>query len=182
MNRDILLVSEDYIKTYTPVTENLDGDYITSAVFLVQDMELETTIGTSLTNKIYELVDSGEISNTENKPYKALLDGYIQPMVANYTIVHLIQNTAIKMTNFGVMKSEDEKMVNVSKEEVKQAQDYYTHIGDYYKKNLQNYLITNSATYPELNENNTVDKIKKNLYSAASSNIWLGGERGKIIN
>lgn len=181
MRKQILLISEDYIKTYTSTTDNVAGDFITPSILIAQDLELEPTIGTELYNKIIDLVDNDTISNDENSHYKTLLDDYIQPMVCHYTITHLLQNTSVKMTNFGVMKSEDEKMYNIDRNEVQSVKDYYTHIGDFYKLKLQNYLISNYSLFPELSTNDKVDEIKANLTSAASSNVWLGGLRGKII-
>ena len=55
---------------------------------------------------------------------------------------------------------------------------HYINQADFYAKRLQEYLLRNSGAFPEL-DCCSCHNIRKNLYSAASCGIWLGGPRGK---
>lgn len=175
--KDILLVSEDYIKTFTNANDNISGDYILPAIYFAQRQYLEECLGTALVRKIQGLIAMGEIENEENKPYKELLDDYIQDYLAFTALSEIIINTSFKINNFGASRTEDEKQYGVSFSEVYKLRDYYKSKADYLQYRMQRFLIANYGNYPELVEYKTVADLQVNLYSAGGSNIWLGGAR-----
>nr|DAO33999.1 MAG TPA: hypothetical protein [Bacteriophage sp.] len=54
--RNVLLISEDYIKSESNLDNNVSGKYLQSAIKLAQDIELQSLIGTKLLEKIQKLV------------------------------------------------------------------------------------------------------------------------------
>ena len=180
-NNDVLLISEDYIKSITNISDNIAGDYLLPSIKLAQDIELEYTIGTQLLEKIQELIYNNDISNQNNEMYKLLLDKYIQPYLAYATIKHLTPTVAYKLANQGVIRTDDEKSYNITSNEVDKVIDYYSHIANTFKKRLQLFLIANYNEFPELLNWKSLADIRSNLYSAAGCNVNLGGPRGKSI-
>ena len=178
---DVLLISEDYIKSITNVSDNLAGDYLLPSIKLAQDVDLESTIGTRLLEKIQELIYNNDISNQDNAMYKLLLDKYIQPYLAYCTIQHIVPTVAYKLVNQGIVRTDDEKSYNVTSNEVDKVADYYNHISNTFKKRLQIFLIANYNSFPELLNWKSLADIRANLYSAAGCNVNLGGPRGKSI-
>ena len=178
---DVLLISEDYIKSITNISDNIAGNYLLPSIKLAQDIELESTIGTQLLEKIQELIYNNDISNQDNSMYKLLLDNYIQPYLAYATIKHLTPTVAYKLANQGVLRTDDEKSYNVTSNEVDKVADYYYHLANTYKKRLQLFLIANYNEFPELINWKSISDIRANLYSAAGCNVNLGGPRGKSI-
>jgi hypothetical protein len=96
----VFLISEETIKKYSLVNNNVDGKYISSAIQAAQDIDLQTIIGESLVNRLCLLVETGDISNNTN--YKLLLDKYITP----YMIWQVMSTVQIglnyKLVNSGV--------------------------------------------------------------------------------
>lgn len=180
--RDVLLVSEDYIKSNTNISENIDGKYILPSIKLAQDIELQETLGSLLVQKLQQLVFENEIDNPENIYYSDLLNYYVQPFLAYYTISNMTIPISFKFNNFGVSRTEDEKMYNVSFDEVGQVKSYYKHYADYYKYRMQLYVIENYSQFPELLTYKGIENLQQNLYSAAGCSIWLGGARSKGYN
>lgn len=176
---NILLISEDLIKSITNLNDNVSGDYLLPSIQLAQDIELEETIGTPLLTKLQELIYNNDISNTDNKYYKYLLDKYIQPFLAYATISHIAVPLAYKLSNAGILRTEDEKLYNVGANEVDKVKQHYQHLADTYKYRLQRYLIANYNQFPELLEYKSIADLRANLYSAARCSLWLGGARGK---
>lgn len=180
MNK-VLLISEDTLKTITNINDNVDGDYILPSIQLAQTIELEETIGTPLTEKLKNLVKENEITAEENVHYKNLLDRYITPFLAYATLTHITPTLAFKLTNAGIVKTDDEKMYNVSFNEVERVKEYYKKIADTYQYRLQRFLIANYGKYKELMEYKSIADLRANLYSAASVGLALGGARGKML-
>ena len=182
MNKyDVLLINENLIKSVTNISDNIAGDYLLPAIQLAQDIELEETLGTRLKETLQELVFDNLISTDGYNNYKVLLDRYIQPYLCYATIQHLIPNIAHKIANAGVLRTDDEKMYNVSSDEVDRVKAHDKHIADTYKRRLQRFLIFNYNFYPELMEYKSLADLRANLYSAAGCNINLGGARGKAL-
>lgn len=178
---DVLLISEDYIKSTTNISDNIANDYLLPSIKLAQDIDLESTIGTQLLHKLQKLVFDNDISNQENAMYKLLLDNYIQPYLAYSTIQHIVPTVAYKLVNQGIVRTDDEKSYNVTSNEVDKVVDYYNHIANTFKKRLQLFLIANYNNFTELLNWKSIADIRANLYSAAGCNLSLGGPRGKSI-
>lgn len=175
--KNVLLTNDSLIKSTTNIFDNVNGNYLLPSIKLSQDIDLEEVIGTELLRKLQSDVSD----NRFEEKYKTLLDEYVVPYLNYATIVRLIPTVAFKITNAGVTKTDDEKMTNLTVNEIDKVEAEYRHIADVYKNRLQRYLIANHSDYPELNKNNTVDKIRQNLYSSASCGIVLGGCRGRCI-
>ena len=171
----ILLTSEKTFKALTPISENISANYILPAIRLAQDIDLEPTIGTPLIKAIQEQIKKGKVE------YKELVDDYIQPFLCYAAVAHLVPEVAFKIANAGVLRTDDEKMTNVSSSEVDKVMNHYKFLSDTYKDRLQKHLIANYHNYPELSQYKGLDELRANLYSAATCGLALGGQRGKII-
>ena len=174
--RDVLFISEDYIKSESMLDDNTSGKFLLTAVKLAQDVELRSIIGKCLLEKLQQMIFEDEIDKIENMDYKDLLDVYIQPFLLYQVLSEIIIPASYKMANFGLMRSDDEKDYSVDNAQINLIRQYYTNKADVYKKRLQSYLCSNKDKYPELE-----DCCEINLYSSISTGIWLGGERGKVV-
>lgn len=177
---DILLISEDTIKSCSNLNDNIWGKSLTPAIIVAQDIQLQKYLGTCLYKKILELVDTDAIENEENIHYKHLLDDYITDFLIYQTITNLIPEISTKIANLGVLYSNDEHTANVSQGERDLVASHYQNIADSYAKYMQLYLKGNRDKFKEL-DCDCCDGIKPTLDSSATSSIWLGGYRGRIL-
>lgn len=179
---NILLVSEDYIKSNSPISNNLDDKYLLPSIAYMQRSNLEETIGSQLLRKLQELVGEYTIDDEENEHYKILLDDYVQDYLMYLAIADVTVSTSFKINNFGVNRSEDEKVYSASYSEVMQMKNYLLEKANYCRYRLQRYLIANYANFKELWSWKTIADLRANLYSANGCGIVLGGARGKSLN
>lgn len=178
---NILLVSEDYIKSNSPISNNLDDKYLLPSIAYMQRSNLEETIGSQLLRKLQELVGENTIDDEKNEHYKILLDDYIQDYLMYLAIADVVVSTSFKINNFGVNRTEDEKVYSASYSEVMQMKNYLLEKSNYCRYRLQRYLIANYANFKELWTWKTIADLRTNLYSANGCNVVLGGARGKSI-
>lgn len=176
--KDVLLTNENLVKAVTNIFDNVNGNYILPSIKIAQDLDLEDVIGTVLKEELQKQV----YSNTYKNRYKMLLDDYIQPFLTYSAIVRLIPTVSYKITNAGVVKTDDEKMTSLSPSDVDKVKAEYQKIADAYRSKLGRFLMANYNDYPELKEYRDVSDIRANVYSYASSSICLGGNRGKKIS
>lgn len=174
----ILLTSEEFIRTQGNISTNVNGKYLLPAIREAQDCGLQTIIGTSLYNKLKGLVANNTIKDDINAVYKDLLS------VAQYYLLYEVLTricviSHVKMGNAGLTMAGDENHLDVlSLKDVFQIEDYYKKKSDFYCKRLQEYCIEHKSDLKELSEHKCTE-MHSNLYSSASTSVWLGGARGK---
>lgn len=147
---NILLVSEETIKKYTLVNDNVDGKYILPTIQVVQDIDLDRLIGKKLVNKLCELVNSGDIY--KNTDYKALLDDYVSPYICWDVMAQIQLSLSYKFNNSGTTSNLDDKKSQVEFKNLQLLIEQYTNYANSYATKLKNYLDYNSSKYPEYNE------------------------------
>ena len=177
-HKDVLFISEDYIKSESMLDSNVSGKYLLTAIKLSQDVELRSIIGKCLLEAIQAKIFNSEIEEPENELYKDLLDNYIQPFLLYQVLSEIVIPVSYKMSNFGLMQSSDEKDYAVDNKQINLVREYYLNKANVYKKRLQDHLVKNKSDYPELR---TDCDCQVNLHSSNDSGIWLGGERGKVV-
>lgn len=176
MNR-ILLVSANFIKNISNISDNISGKLIEPAIWEAQNEGLRGILGDSLVNRLEELVDTGDIDREGYEMYKQLLNK-CQYFLAYTAIANICMLTAVKIDNAGLEQVSDEKMDPLDMDDSFRLQSFYQKKADYLCHQLQNYVLNNKAAYPELKECDC-RMMRSNLFSAATTGLWLGGIRGR---
>lgn len=149
MNK-VLLISEETLKTYTLVNDNVDGKYILPAIQTAQDIDLETLIGKALLNKLCSLVEDGSI--VDNTDYKLLLDEYITPYLCWQVLSTIQIGLNYKFSNSGMISNDDERKSKLDYKNNQLLQEQYKHYADSYAIKMKDYLCSNSNKYPEYHQ------------------------------
>lgn len=173
---EVLLISPDFIRATTNISNNLQDKYLHSAIREATDIDFEEIIGGKMLTNIKNLVTSGDINKEENIKYKDLLNA-AKYFLAYSAISRIVVISSAKIDNAGLSQSTDEHIESLDIKEVFQLEKYYTNKADVYKKRLQNYILRNINIYPDLCSDCFETPV--NLNSAASTGIFLGGARGK---
>lgn len=174
---EIFLTSETFIKSVLAISDNTAGKYMRAAMREAQEIALKAVIGPALLNKIKTLIAAGTISASDNAAYKALVDE-AQYFLSYQTGVELIPKVSMKIANIGLNRTSDDNIQSATADDMEKTQYYYETKAEWYRIELQQYVIDNKASLPELTED-MCDRIHANLHSAAAGGLWLGGPRGK---
>jgi len=174
---EILLTSEQFVKSATNVSDNLSGKFLLPSVREAQEINLRQILGDCLLDKLKSLVADDSIYGEGNEAYADLLN-HCQYYLAYKSIVDIIMKASYKIANAGLTKTSDENVQNASFDEIVRNQSYYQAKADSHCLMLQQWILNNKQAFPELKACDCA-RIKSNLYSAATCGIWLGGARGK---
>lgn len=177
--KNVLLTSENRVKSISPLSDNLAGKYLLPTIKYVQDVQLRTIIGSCLLETLQQMVAENTINNEENAAYKQLLDEYAQPYLTYQVLSELTDILANKVVNAGVMQMNDEHQNNSYREDKNDLKLTYLRYADSYKRLMQDFLLKNRKALPELEEC-ICSQIISNLQTANSGGLWLGGPRGKM--
>ena len=175
---DVLLTSEEFVKSYSNISNNVNGKYLRVAIREAQEIELRGILGSCLLERLKELVDSEELELPENGIYKEILD-QCQYFLVYTSIKNLCLTTSYKIDNIGVSQTYDENVSSMSLDDTYNIMEQYARKADYFCGLLQEYLLKHKQFIPEL-QDSQCSCIQANLDNAATGGIWMGGRRGKI--
>lgn len=171
---NILLISEDTLKTHSVLNKNIWGDNLAPVIKATQDVDLQQILGSCLYKKLLELVETSDIKKQEYAIYKTLLDEHILNYLIYQTLVNLIPEISTKITNMGLVTTSDEHVQNVSQAEREIVVGQYQKYADAYCKMLQGFLKENKNKISELDCCGEAE-----LDSSATVGLWLGGLRNR---
>ena len=175
---EILLTSETFVKSVSNISDNVAGKYILPSIREAQEIKLKFILGSCLLSALKLMVGNGTLDAAGNEKYKELVDE-CQYFLAYSAVVELLPKISYKIGNFGVAKSQDENLQVATQDEIAKQEYYYQGKADYYALELQQWVLDNRSSFPELDECQC-GKIRSNLYSAATCGLWLGGPRGRV--
>ena len=92
----ILLVSANFIKNISNISDNISGKLIEPAIWEAQNEGLRGILGDALVNRLEELVATDEINLEANVMYKTLLNK-CQYFLAYTAISNICMLTAVKI-------------------------------------------------------------------------------------
>jgi len=151
---NVLLISEELLKTYSYINENVQSDELRYAIMVSQNIEIQESLGTNLYQYILKAVDDGSILSPSNANYKYLLDTYIQPSLVGYSLYRAIDNFIAKFMSVGIVQNRSEqgnpidfKLFLHLKTQAKQDAQFQDNL-------LRRHLIFKSGNYPEYNNGN----------------------------
>ena len=174
---DVLLTSEEFVKSYSNISNNVNGKYLRVAIREAQEIELREILGSCLLNKLKALVEAEELDQPENGIYMEIID-QCQYFLAYTAVKNLCLTTSYKIDNIGVSQTYDENIQSMSLEDTYNIMEQYARKADYFCHLLQEFLISRKEFIPELTDSQC-SWIQANLYHAATGGIWMGGRRGK---
>lgn len=175
---DVLLTSEEFVKSYSNISNNVNGKYMRTAIREAQEIDLRGILGPCLLDKLKYLVDADEVCLEGNEIYRDIID-HCQYFLAYTAVRNLCLMTSFKIDNIGVSQTYDENITSMSMEDTYNIMEQYARKADYFCGLLQEYLLNNKEFIPELTDSQC-SCISANLYSAHTSGLWLGGRRGKF--
>ena len=176
--RDVLFVSETYMRETFFLSDNMQSKFILQAVRYAQDTDYQLTIGSCLYNHLKTLVANGEISDVGNEAYKRILDES-RMFIGATAVARLCVVSTVHLSNAGLnkIKGGDDFEV-LDNEEMFQIKNYYDQEAAHWRKRLEMTLLNIKETddIPELDECKC-DEIRAHLHTAANTTLWLGGIR-----
>jgi hypothetical protein len=147
---DTFIISEEKLREFTDINDNLDSKLIKNGVREAQDIYLQRLTGTALYEYILAQIDANTLSGS----YKTLVDDFIQPFLIYAAYWELLDAVYTRPRNNGLLQptggenseKADGTWYNRKRQMVENKKEYYA-------ERLTNYLIQNQGDFPELNDN-----------------------------
>lgn len=153
-----LFVTEEKLKAYTSLDENVEPALLYPFVLQAQDTWIQTTLGTNLYTKMKELVVDYVVNSTPIPTvYKTLLDDYIAPTVVHYAYYAALPALKYRSTNKGLLSGTSEVAQGVTLDELQYFRNSIWDTAKFYNERLRDYLVFHMELYPEYKTYNSKD-------------------------
>jgi hypothetical protein len=147
---DTLIISEENLRQFTDINNNVDSKLLKNAVREAQDIEIQRLLGT----KLYEAVLDRIKTNTLTGVYQVLVLDWVQNALLYASYYYALEDIYLRPRNNGLLipnggensDPADGTWYNRKRESVKNKSQFY-------QERLTNYLIQKQGLYPELNGN-----------------------------
>tara|TARA_R110000868_G_C10561116_1_gene736885 strand:+ start:29 stop:538 length:510 start_codon:yes stop_codon:yes gene_type:complete len=138
----IYFVTENYLKTQTPITANIDVNNIVPFIKTQSDMRIMPILGTYFYNYILTAYNDQTLSVDEEE-----LVTYIQPAIAWRSAEDAAFGLSYQLKNKGIQTQNGDYSNNVSQGEVNFVQDHYAQKASFYESRLWKYLDVNRELF-----------------------------------
>ena len=82
----VLFISEERLKDSTTIGLNVDTSLLSPYIKQAQKLQIETRIGTKLSDKLKDLIIAGTVNDAGNEAYATLLNDYIAEVLPSSLI------------------------------------------------------------------------------------------------
>ena len=145
MANTALLVSEQRLKQWTNLDNNVRVEEITPFIIQAQDIYIQDQLGT----KFYNRIKQGVINNDLNADENTFLKDYIGPTLMQYALYLMMPGLKYKLSDKGVLSGSSEETTQTSLDELKYLRQSTLDTAEFYAERLREYLIDNPGLFPE---------------------------------
>ena len=162
---EILLVSEEKLKAFTTINENVSPQLLIPYILNSQETYLVNLIGSSFLKELYLQVRT----NTVTAANRFILDEYIGQVVLQYGLMMALPFLKYKILNKSILSPKSESADSIDLDELKYLVMQVKNTAEQYSMLLQKYLYWHSDQFPLWNNALAQDGVipdKGNVYTA----------------
>jgi hypothetical protein len=147
----VLLVSEQRMKQWTSLDNNIRIDVLTPSILNAQEIYIQDTLGTRFFNRLKEGVRLNNLTVDES----TFLKDYVGPTLMQYSLYLLLPNLKYKMVEKGILNGSSEETGQTTLEELQFLRESTMDTAQFYDQRMKDFLIQNPSMFIEwLNWNN----------------------------
>lgn len=147
---DTFIISEENLRQFTDINNNVDSKLLKNAVREAQDIEIQRILGTKLYNAIKDKIKT----NTLTGDYEELVLDFVQNALLYAAYYYSLEDIYLRPRNNGLLsptggensEKVDGTFYNRKRQSVQNKKEFY-------EERLTNYLIQKQGLFPELNGN-----------------------------
>lgn len=191
-----IFVGTQYLRENTIINDNVDAKVLQPIIRMAQDKYIQQKIGTSLYNKMIQLVIAADPSLPTPvaiiTPYKELLEQYIIPTLVQFCVYESVPFMNFKFRNKSISKQSSDNATPADLTELYYIRDNVLTTAQFYAERMSNYLCENANLFPDFhlagdlqpNSNNSFTgiHIPRRARNGHSTFGWLNGENNGGYN
>jgi len=140
---NVLLVSEQRMKQWTSLDDNIRIDVLTPSIIQAQDIYIQDTLGTLF----YTRLKAGVIANDLTANESAFLKDQVGPCLIQYALYLLLPNLKYKMVEAGIVNGTSEETQATTLDEMKYLRESALDTAQFYNQRMLEYLQDNPGMF-----------------------------------
>ena len=170
---DVLLISEQKLKSNTPINDNVDSSELRFSIQQAQQIFIQETLGTNLYEYILDLVKTGDIDDPIKIDYKELLNNFIQPTLISYSYYLALDNFWVKFVNIGLQNMRSEQGTPIDIRGLTYLKNNARDNAQFNDNLLRRHLVFNNWKYPQYTLTTNNGQLIPEFGGAFKSSITL---------
>jgi hypothetical protein len=162
----VLLVSEQRMKQWTQLDNNIRIDVLTPSILQAQDIYIQDTLGTKFFNRLKSGVFNNDLTTDES----LFLKDYIGPCLMQYALYLLLPNLKYKFVEKGILNGTSEETQPTTLDEMKYLRDAAQDTAQFYNERMLEFLRDNDMMFVDYNQPGT-DGMEPNKQSPYFSGL-----------
>jgi hypothetical protein len=143
--QNVLLISENKLKAFTGMHQNVRVEDIAPYVIQAQDLYLQPMLGTKFFKRLKEAVGTGTLTQDETH----FLDEYVSSMLIQRAFAISIPFIKYKVVDKGILSGTSETSSEVNLDEIKYLIGKIEDSAEFYATRLREFLFDNISMFAE---------------------------------
>lgn len=139
---NVLLVSEQRMKQWTSLDNNIRIDVLTPSILQAQDLYIQDTLGTPFYNRLKQGVKDNDLNADE----KSFLTDYVGTTLMQYALYLILPHLKYKFVEKGILNGSSEETDATNLEELKYLRETALDTAMFYDERMREFL----KDYPNL--------------------------------
>ena len=145
MAATVLLISEEKLKAFTAMHENVRVEDVAPFILQAQDLYLQPQLGT----KFFKQLKANVLSNTLTVDETALLEDYIAPVLIHRAFALAIPFIKYKIVDKGVLSGTSETATQTTLDEVQYLINKVEDTAEFYAQRLREFFFDHPGLFPD---------------------------------
>lgn len=170
-----LLISEELFRALSPVSGDLDWEYVWPLILAADDKWIQPILGQPLYEKIMAEIKAVTLAD----PYKALVEDYVARTSVWYTCYLGFPFWGIKIVNSGIIQRVVDDGTTIDFTDIDKLRQMCRGQAEFYQQRLIDYLCANSKDFPEYKAagSGEVDAESVNYSGGLNLESYIGGKK-----
>ena len=139
----VLLVSEQRMKQWSSLDNNIRIDVLTPSILHAQDIYIQDTLGTAF----YTRLKAGVVANDLTTNESTFLKDYVGPTLIQYALYLLLPSLKYKMVEKGILNGTSEETQPTTLDEMKYLREGAMDTAQFYNARMLEYLRDNPGMF-----------------------------------
>lgn len=146
------LFSENWLKSNTAVTKNVDFEDLKPFVIPAQETLIKPRLGKVLYERLLEAITNNDWNDDELELIKLC-----RPAAAYYTVYMALPFLQTKIRNAGVVKNGDQFIQTVSRQDALDLRSEFSQMSGFYMAKVDEWMCLYSSKYPQYADPNPLN-------------------------
>ena len=141
----VLLVSEQRMKQWTSLDNNIRIDVLTPSILNAQSVYSQQSLGTRFYNRLKSGIANNDLTTNENN----FLRDYVGPALMQYSLYLVLPSLKYKLVEKGIVSGTSEETAASTLEDMKYLRQNAMNLAQFYDERLREFLQDNPGMFPE---------------------------------